>query len=75
VKLYGSLSYWPTKPEKAAQLHKQKVSRFFGDIRFFFPHSIKCQVTASGVTALFYVDKSHCKWVLETFKLSKDYLE
>lgn len=32
-----------------------------------FSHSIKCWVIASGVTALFYVDKSYCKWLLEIF--------
>lgn len=36
VTFYEALSYCPTKPEKAIQLHKQEVSRFFWDIQGFF---------------------------------------
>lgn len=62
VTLYRSLSYCPTKPEKAIQLHKQEVSRYSGDIQLFF-----LIPSNTGVTALFYIDKSYCKCVLENF--------
>lgn len=63
--LYGSLSYCSTKPEKAVQLHKQEVSRFFRDIQLFFLIPSNAGLLPLESLPSFYVDKSYCKWVLE----------
>lgn len=75
VTLYRSLSYCPTKPEKAVQLHKQEVSRFFGDIQLFFLIPSNAGLLPLESLPSFMLTNPIANGFLKIFQLSKDKLK